>query len=302
MAPLLRSWRAIDPIGRFAICLMLASGVLHLPVALGSVVPWESPISFRKPILFGLSTGLTLASMLIAMQQMRPWPIDRALARIASVSLTLEVALITLQAWLGRASHFHRATAWDRWVETGMHAMIILATFVVFLLTIRAWMRSSWIDASTAMVAAQRWGLVFLSLSCILGFAISNLGLWNLDHHRAPEVWPPRGVLKFPHGAVLHAIQTLVIVAWIAQWRRSSRARLAVDLAVIAHGVWLAYAILQTARGRGRWDWDVWSAGLFVSAAAVSVGSLALACFCSHPADAHPGLTQEGDLNDRLNI
>jgi hypothetical protein len=301
VSPLLRSWQSIDPIGRFAIYLMLASGVLHVPAALwfnmlSSTVPWDSPVSFRKPILFGLSTGLTLASMLIAMRQMRPWPIDRALARIASVSLTLEVALITLQAWLGRASHFHRATAWDRWVETGMHAMIIIATFVVFLLTIRAWMGSSWIAVPPAMVEAQRWGLVFLSISCILGFAISNLGLWNLDHHRSPEVLPPRGVLKFPHGAVLHAIQTLVVIAWLAQWRRSSRARLAVDLAVIAHGLWLVYAVWQTARGRGRWDWDAWSAGLFALVAMVSVGSLALACFCPHPSGNNLAPTQDGDL------
>jgi hypothetical protein len=41
---------------------------------------------------------------------------------------------------------------------------------------------------------------------------------------------------------------------------------------------------------------------LFAVTIAASVGSLALACICAHPADAHPGPTQEGDLNDRLNI
>jgi hypothetical protein len=273
------SWNALDVVGRFCVLLMILSGLLHIPFFWIFDAPWESRVSFRKPILFGLSTGITLWSLLDAIQRMRPWPIDRILARSTSLILLLEVALITLQAWRGRASHFNRLTTWDTVIESLMWWSIVFASFVVFLLTIRAWQANVWSGDAPAMRLAIRWGLMFLAISCALGFTITNLGFMNLTLGRPPEVWPPKGILKFPHGAVLHAIQLLVILAWICDRFHARWPLWAIGTAVAANGTWLAFASMQTIRGKGRWELDPWSTAILVVTVALTVGSLFLATY-----------------------
>jgi hypothetical protein len=41
---------------------LFASGLFHLVVFAVDGGPWEGPVSWRKPVTFGLSFGLTLAT------------------------------------------------------------------------------------------------------------------------------------------------------------------------------------------------------------------------------------------------
>ena len=43
--------------------LLLASGLLHLAILLGSGGTWAGPLSLRKPMVFGLSFGVTLITI-----------------------------------------------------------------------------------------------------------------------------------------------------------------------------------------------------------------------------------------------
>ena len=54
---------------------MVASGLLHLPVWAVLGGPWEGPVTWRKPILFGISGGLTAISLgwVWAMLQLQWW-------------------------------------------------------------------------------------------------------------------------------------------------------------------------------------------------------------------------------------
>jgi hypothetical protein len=104
------------------------------------------------------------------------------------------------------------------------------------------------------MRLAIRAGMLFLIASGILGFAITFLGYQNIRFGISHELVPPKGVLKFPHGAALHAIQVLAMVAWLSHRISSRHGVLAVWFAVVAHAMWLAYALLQTFSGRDRLD------------------------------------------------
>jgi hypothetical protein len=93
-----------------------------------------------------------------------------------------------------------------------------------------------------------------LLISCVLGILVTIGGEVNRAMGRSPEVWGRAGVLKYPHGAVLHAIQTLPLLSWLLRKLKVHNAAWLVRSAVAAHVVFLAQAIWQTAAGRGRLD------------------------------------------------
>jgi hypothetical protein len=70
------------------------------------------------------------------------------------------------------------------------------------------------------------------------------------------ELWGKAGVLKFPHGVALHAIQLLPIVAWIARRLKVINSLQIVRSALASQIVFLGYAVWQTSQGRDRFDWD----------------------------------------------
>ena len=85
----------------------MLSGLAHLGVWLFLGGQWEGPVSWRKPILFGISTGMTVLSIGWLVPKLRPSKIDMFLSAGLGISLVVEVALITVQQWRGVASHFN---------------------------------------------------------------------------------------------------------------------------------------------------------------------------------------------------
>ncbi len=94
------------------------------------------------------------------------------------------------------------------------------------------------------------------------------LGQWNLNHGKPYEVWGQAGVLKFPHGIALHAIQLLPLCAWLLQWLRVSSAERVIQGLIAAQWFLVLYALKQTLQGRSRVDMDAWSLLLLVAAVA----------------------------------
>jgi hypothetical protein len=234
--------------------LLVASGLAHLLVWAVLGGPWEGPITWRKPILFGISAGLTCLSAGWAWAQL-PWRRgDTWLAAATAWSLLVEVALIDLQRWRGVASHFNRATWLDSALYDAMGALILFATLVIVDLTIRFLRQRTTLPAD--MLLAARSGLVFLAISCLLGIWISVYGDLRAADGLPPENYGAAGVAKFPHGMAMHAIQWLPPLAWAA--RRAGlteprRWRL-VACSTFGTALLLAYALLQTLAGRNRFD------------------------------------------------
>lgn len=232
--------------------ILVASGLVHIGVwgLLGG--PWEGPVTWRKPILFGISGGLTSLSLGWAWAQLPLRWGDLWLARITAWALAIEVALIDLQRWRGVASHFNRATPLDSWLYDVMGGLILFVTVVIVDLTVR-WFHTR-PPVTADMLLAARAGLVLLVVSCLLGIWASMHGDAQVARGLAPEIYGAAGVVKFPHGVVIHAIQWLPLIAWAA--RRvglSGRARLLlVAVATVASGLLLAYALAQTLAGRPR--------------------------------------------------
>lgn len=241
---------------RFALAvtgLLLVSGLFHLLKFFWDAADWSGPTSIRKPSLFGISSGLTTWSITWLMTQLRPRRYDRILLNALALGLFIEVALITLQYWRTAPSHFNRATSLDAAIESLMLVLILAVTAILFYLTLRS---SQLRPVATAMAVAIRGGMALLTLSCGLGVATWLLGEWNLANGRPYETWKSAGVLKFPHGVALHAIQLLPVAAWLSARLNNSQGARIVQSLLGSQVLLLLFALWQTIQGRSRFDCD----------------------------------------------
>src|SRR5579884_977081 len=116
---------------------LLVSAVVHLCVILVTGGSWQGPVSWRKPITFGFSFGVTcwtlgwILSYLPARQRIG-WTLSGGF----SVAALGEVFLISMQQWRGVASHFNFATPFDDTVFTIMGNLVTIIGVIVLILTV----------------------------------------------------------------------------------------------------------------------------------------------------------------------
>lgn len=234
--------------------ILVASGLVYAVIWAVLGGEWEGPVTWRKPILFGISGGLTSLSLGWAWTKL-PWRRgDGWLATSTAWALLVEVALIDLQKWRGVASHFNRDTLLDSLLYDAMGVLIVWVTIVAIDLTIRFFRLPVPLPAD--MLLATRAGLVLLVISCLLGIWVSVNGELRMWAKLEPEQFGAAGVPKFPHGAVIHAIQWLPLLAWAARragLSERTRFRL-VAVATLGSSLVLVYALVQTLAGRSRFD------------------------------------------------
>lgn len=245
---------------------LILLGFLHLPIFVLVGGNWEGSVSWRKPILFGVSTGMTLCSLGWIVRHLRVGIVDRVVSVIVSASLVAEVLLITLQQWRGRASHFNQDTFLDASIDNLMLILITVAFWGIGYFTMRCFQKNCF--EYDYRLAAQS-GMVFLLVSCVIGFVISAYGYARVESGLEPDVVGANGVTKFPHGIVIHALQFFPALVFIT---RRLKIPLADRLTVIWTGItssilFLAFAIYQTNSGYARFELgDSLSQGLLTAA------------------------------------
>jgi len=257
---------------------MLASGIAHLPVWAVLGGPWEGAVTWRKPILFGISGGLTAISLGWVWSMLPMRRADVPLAAATAWALFVEVFLIDLQRWRGVASHFNRDTPLDSFLFDAMGALIVAVTLVIADLTLRLFLQRPAVTAD--MLLAARAGMLLLLVSCLLGIWVGMHGETRIDQGLDPTRLGVAGVPKFPHGVVIHAVQWLPALAWAARWAGITTASRVWLVATAATGstLFLIYALVQTALGRSRFDTvPVTAALLGVSLACLAVPAVTTA-------------------------
>jgi hypothetical protein len=220
--------------------LLLVSGVFHGIVFLIDGGSWEGPVSWRKPIVFGLSFGITLltVSWIVGLMRMRRttgWVVLGTLA-VASV---LEVFLITMQRWRGVPSHFNESTPFDSAVFSAMGLLVTFVAVITVLITVR----SFWpMDAPASLAWAIRIGLVLLLASQAVGVQMIAEG---------GNTYGAAGALKVPHAFTLHALQVLPALALllvVAEFTERQRLEI-VALGGIGYAALIASTMVQTYAG-----------------------------------------------------
>lgn len=232
---------------------MIVSGFLHAIVWMFTGESWEGPLSIRKPILFGVSTGVTLISLGWIQSKLNRTIYDKWLGPILSASLLIEVGLITVQYWRGEASHFNHDSSFDLLVDRSITVLIVVASAAIFDLARRSFL---FLDATVSMKLAIRGGMAFLLVSCGLGFLILFYGEHLVSLGRSPTTFGKAGVLKFPHGITIHAIQYLPLLVWamsILKTSASGQLR-TVRNAIASLVLFLLFSLWQTFNGLDRSD------------------------------------------------
>jgi len=276
----------------------LVSGLVHLVVLAANGWAWSGAVSFRKPLTFSVATAL--------LQTTIGWVLDRlpdrprlagTIAWTLLVSSTIEVGLITMQAWRGRASHFNTLAPGDAAVFIAMAVMV--AVMSLCLVAVLVWSLARPPQDRLVRLAVLG-GLVLIVAGLGLGQWIVELGNDFVETHRAvPDtvMYGQRGVAKFPHAVALHGIQLFILAAVLARRSRlteTSRRR-AVRLVVWSYAAVLVFASAQTVTGNGLVDPTVWSAGLAASLAGIAAGFLrigrGLGATAAAPEEQSPSMT-----------
>jgi len=260
--------------------LLIFSGFFHCGVFLWRGGGWEGPLSWRKPILFGFSGGLTTLSIGWAVglvttgSTFRKLPCKNLIEAFFCFSfafaLVAEVALISAQTWRGVPSHFNEATHFDTAVFYSMGFLIIYASAEIAVLAVASLLPMA-VPRDCALAA--RSGLFLLLLGCVLGFWALSYGVERTHAGLSPETYGAHGVMKFPHGLPIHSVQYLAFQSWLMRQRPLSQpCRVKLILSSIAGLIFMTlYGLIQTLSGRGRFDFTVEtgllllvSVGLFV--------------------------------------
>jgi len=250
--------------------ILIASGLFHVLVFLISGGSWEGPISWRKPILFGITGGLTTVSVAWVMGYLNQRKSLLVMSWIFTVSMFVEVSLITMQRWRGVASHFNVTTPFDGIVFATMGTLIMIVAVVIAIVTFRSF---RFLNAKPVMKLAIRSGLLFLNLTNVLGMILVAYGNYILQASpgHAPNIYGHAGMMKVPHGLAIHAIQVIPILAWLLNFSyREIEFKLnTMKTAIAGYAGLQLFTLIQTFTGRAPQDVNAITAGLAIVSAIV---------------------------------
>lgn len=261
----------VAPYQRFAyLCgaVLVLSGVVHGFVFLLDGGPWEGPVSWRKPILFGLSFGISLVALTWILGFLRPrkaagWIVLGALA-VASAG---EVFLVSMQKWRGVESHFNEDTAFDGMVFSMMGLLVSLIVVMTVVITVWSFVR---LDAPASLAFAIRSGLILMLVGQMVGVQMII---------EEGNTFGAAGALKLPHAVALHGVEVLpalALVLLLSETVERHRVRV-VALGTVGYTALVASTMVQTYGGRGPLDPDVFTTALALAGLTLLVVSALLA-------------------------
>ncbi|MFG2124248.1 hypothetical protein [Streptomyces sp. NPDC048710] len=205
--------------------LLVLSGLAHLVVFAVDGGPWDGPVSWRKPVTFGLSFGVTLIAITWVTSYLRIGArLRTVLLVVFAADCVVEVGGITLQAWRRVPSHLNMETPFDTAVSM---TLAVGGGVLVTLLTVFAVASFRHRPTGPAgMPLAVRSGFAILLVALASGAAMIARGvvLTRTGHQEA--AYHSTAPLKPLHGVSLHAVLVLPLLArLLSRTSWSERAR-----------------------------------------------------------------------------
>ncbi|WP_033286173.1 hypothetical protein [Streptomyces sp. NRRL F-525] len=226
--------------------LLILSGLVHLVVFAVDGGPWYGPVSWRKPVTFGLSFGATLIAVTWVTSYLRVGArLRTVLLVVFAADCVVEVGGITLQAWRRVPSHLDMETPFDTAVSMtlavgGGVLVVLLTVFAVASFRHRP-------TGPAGMALAVRSGFAILLVALASGAAMIARGVVLARTGHQEAAYHSTAPLKPLHGVSLHAVLVLPALAWLlsrTSWSEVVRRRtvtVAVGCYVVAvagAGVW----------------------------------------------------------------
>ncbi|WP_410674834.1 hypothetical protein [Amycolatopsis sp. cmx-4-68] len=277
MNALTRMWhdgRRAERIAYAVGAVLFLSGLAHAVVLLATGGSWLGPLSMRKAVTFGLSFGLTLASVAWATSFLTVRPRLRAVLLGAfTAASVVEVLLVSVQAWRGVPSHFDFETPFDTLVS-----MTLAAGGGVIVLTVIGFTAAALVEPgpdAPSLRLAVRAGLVVLLVALATGAVMIGRGVVAARGGDPQLAYTTAGSLKPLHAVAMHAILVLPAIAWILRFSRwpETHRLLVVKIAVAADVVLTAVIGVESFTGVDPLAAPLPVTALSVLAAAVLAGA-----------------------------
>ncbi|MFG2408981.1 hypothetical protein ACGFR8_32490 [Streptomyces brevispora] len=206
---------------------LIASGLVHLVVLVAGDGSWDGPVSWRKPVTFGLSLGLTLIAIAWVSSYLRIGVRARTVLLGAfAADCVLEVAGITVQAWRRVPSHFNMETPFDTGVSMALAVGGGVLVVILSVLSAAAFRRRP--AGPPGMALALRAGCGILAIGLLSGAAMIARGVYLTRTGHQLAGYASTESLKPLHGVSLHAVlvlpvlaRLLVMTSWSAHTRVS---------------------------------------------------------------------------------
>ncbi|MFC7382141.1 hypothetical protein [Sphaerisporangium rhizosphaerae] len=258
--------------------LAYVTGAILIAIGLGHAVLWavmggtaSGPLSWRKPVTFGVSFGMTTATLgaVAAHLPVRRW-IGWVLSVLLCSSAAGEVAYISMQHARGVASHFNETTPLDKalfqaagWVIGGMVLVIVVMAVASFVRT----------TAPAPMAWALRAGLVGLVTALAAGAWMIMHGDALVDAGATPltvsmTTYGAAGAMKSAHAVPMHAVQVLGVIAWLLGLGGLPRRRQVwlVAMAIAGYAGLFTVLVLRTVAGLPPFGLDASAAAYLIPA------------------------------------
>lgn len=244
--------------------LLLASAAFHAVVLVVTGGSLAGDVSWRKPILFGESFGLTTVTVAWVMGFLPRWRLPGwMLAAVLGVSYLYEVGWVSFQQWRGVPSHFNNNTPFDQSLFAVAGGFIGLAGLVLLTVTLLAFLG---LRAAPSLAWAVRLGLLLLLAGQVFGLLIiRNDG----------PVLGAAGAMKVPHALALHGAQVLPLLAWLLLFTRWSEPRRTgvVLLGALGYILLVVFGAVQAFAGRAPLDLTLGSMLGLVAGAVLCAGA-----------------------------
>jgi hypothetical protein len=197
-------------------------------------------LSWRKPTTFGFSFGLITVTLAWVGGYL---PVRPAVGWVAAGLLGAAVGYeVVVQHARGVPAHFNDTTPLDERLFIAGAVMVAVAIVVIAAMTLAAFVRTT---APAPLAVAIRAGLVGLLAAQASGVWMLLHGLALLEDDADPLVQSmstvgAAGQLKFAHAVPMHALQVLVVLAWLLWWSGLPQRRQTqlVALGVVGYGAW----------------------------------------------------------------
>jgi hypothetical protein len=192
---------------------LLGSGLVHLVAAAADPRAWLGPLSWRKPVTFGLSFGSVLIAVTWVTSYLRLSARARTvLLGVFAADCVVEVAGITVQAWRDVPSHFNNTTAFNAAIAYSL--AVGGAVLVVVLSALASVAIRGRTDAAPSMRLALRAGFALLLVGLAAGVAMIARGEVLIKQGHRTAAYDSAGFLKWTHAITLHAVLVLPALAW----------------------------------------------------------------------------------------
>jgi hypothetical protein len=224
---------------------LFAAGLFHLCVFAVAGGPWEGPVSWRKPVTFGLSFGLTLVTIAWVASFVRLGARARAgLLGVFAAACVLEFSLVTVQAWRHVPSHFNNETALDTVISRVLAFGGAVLVVVIVTLTVAAFRTAPGVTPS--MRLAVRVGFAALDVALAVGGLMIANGMLLVAGGDQQAAYTVAVSLKPAHAVTMHAILVLPGLAWLLTFTRWPESRRVRAVALVSAGYGIAAAAVIT--------------------------------------------------------